>query len=378
MNRALKITSMKKNTTEENNMPMLYADDADSMTLIEDYLQVEDLFEAGLGRFGRGRSRWGRRIAAQRAKKQVGRQPWQRTDKPATTRFHRGPRKGWWGRVMKKATPEQRDRLKRLYMERKRAAQTAQVARRRARWDQPVRGMKPAAGKRVNAVKLAKCKALLERHGMLSDYLQVEDADLNAGLAGPLDIFKDLMVTIGLRDPLSHYEPGASMSEVYAKYLGMTKDMKNRIGKLGTAAPRGALLDKLTPLSVALAGLKPAFSGMGSPGANDKAVLGGIVQGSRFLKRDLREAEKKYGTGSRAPLPAEPPPPAGVEDPAPITPTKAPPEGMTTGEMVTLGVVALGAIMVLPRLMKGDRKRGGTRRRKRSTSRRKTTRRRKR
>lgn len=203
-------------------------------------------------------------------------------------------------------------------------------------WGRRGRRIHPRLLQRMRAVQTAKCKRLLARQGMLSDYLQVEGIDMEPDL-GQIDIFKRVMTSLGLRNPLSHYEPemyaAKDWAGIFAKYDADLKQWTARIGKLGVSGRvKGPLSKKAKDAREMLNRVRAAVAPGAKPGTRDLDRLGVAIQEIRFLAREIRAAEKKYGARVPAPppiltLPPRPLPPRPVAvpvGPAVPAPTEEP------------------------------------------------------
>ena len=292
-------------------MPLVYDDEPDAAAIEE---MGEDTDELGQFRrlFSRGRRRWGIRGKIPRP---VGRparpRPVKKVKKVAKVITRPVPVEDL------PATAAQRARIARM-----RARGVKVLTRRttRRRIYIPRRRLAVARQRQVQQRQISRCKNLLKRHGMMSDYLQVGALDIAppSNDLGAFDLFGRLATAIGIRDPISHYEPGMSLVDVWKKYSSRILSYPDRVARIRSAKARTRMTGKLGSLLSARARIAPAFVAGAKPGARDRDRLASLVQDERTFRKAIHAAEREVGVSAKPEIV----PPVGAE---PVVTTVVPP-----------------------------------------------------
>ncbi len=132
----------------------------------------------------------------------------------------------------------------------------------------------------------------------VSDYMMDMEAPglVDSGMGDVWDLFRKLGTSLGLRDPINHYEPGKTLLEVWAKYRPAPEYYAAQIRSLRSATEAKRLMPQIPPLTSIRNRLAPAFAAGAKVGARDRDRLAELVQGVRDLRKDLNAAERQYGT----------------------------------------------------------------------------------
>lgn len=129
---------------------------------------------------------------------------------------------------------------------------------------------------------------------------------MGVGVSGLPEVVKGLATTVGLRDPISVYEPNVPLPQVWEKYSAMVAAFRPRVNQLrAKSSVRKGLLLEVSALESQRNRLGRAFAAGAQWGSADRSSLGDMVQGARNFRRSLWAAEKKYGTNA---------PPAATEE----------------------------------------------------------------
>lgn len=118
---------------------------------------------------------------------------------------------------------------------------------------------------------------------------------VGSGMGDVASVVKDVLNAVGLRDPISVYEPGLALPDVFKKYSQDVDGLAKEIPLLRSATAQGPLLAALAPLRQLRDRIAPAFAPGTVPGERDRDRLNELVQGVRNLRRDWHAAKAQYG-----------------------------------------------------------------------------------
>jgi hypothetical protein len=111
------------------------------------------------------------------------------------------------------------------------------------------------------------------------------------------DVARAIATATGLRDPISHYEPGVPLPEVWAKYDAQVDQFLGQIPTIRSGSAQKDLMAQMQKCAVIRDRLKVAFGPGSTIGERDRERLAELVYCVREFRKNWNDAYAKYGTG---------------------------------------------------------------------------------
>jgi hypothetical protein len=111
-------------------------------------------------------------------------------------------------------------------------------------------------------------------------------------------LVQDILIGVGLMDPINHYEPelANNLPAVYSKYADQVARYSIEVRGLRSGSAQRELAGRLQGLARQADSLRPAYTIEGSrPGKRERDKLGELVKGVRDFRSDFSTAKKKFG-----------------------------------------------------------------------------------